>query len=232
MADDKTAQAQVQSAAAQAVANAAPAAPATEPVAAPPTDPAPSFDREHPAFRAVTKQVEEERQARAALQAQLDEILDKEKKAQEEAERKSLEEKGQYDQIIKQKEAEIAAMKEAQKAQMLASSLQIALLAEGVTNDLFIKGAVASYTGDEKGIAEFVAGLKSDPKNAPAFGIVQEQPRQGLPPANSGAPASSAAVNWQTIKADLRDPAKADAAAAALKKYALDNDGALPPGFQ
>ena len=80
-----------------------PVVPAVAPVPAEPAEPAPDaaqFDRSHPAFRAVTKQVSEKDAALAALQAQLDAITDKDKAATEAAELKALEEKETFLEIV------------------------------------------------------------------------------------------------------------------------------------
>jgi len=209
---------------------------ATEPAAAPPAatppaqhDPALNI-RETPAFRAVTKQVEEERKAREALQAQLNEILDKEKKAQEAAERKALEEKGEYQTLLAKKEAELKAITDAHARAMVESKLNVRLLSEGAKNETFILGAIAGFRGDADKIDEYVAELKAKEGNALFFGITPDQPAQGLPAAQSGTPATSAKVDVRQIKQDLKDPKKAAAASKALTDYYAVH-GEMPKGF-
>ncbi len=224
MADEASVQSNVQEppAAAPATPSAAPAVP----------EDGTSF-RDQPAFKAVTKQVEDERAKATALQAQLDEILNKDKEAKEAAELKALEDAADYKTIMSKKDAEIEALTKAHTRAMVESSLKVALLSAGAVNDVFLDGATARYTGDAEGIGKYVDGLKAAESNAAFFGIVEAAPQQGIPAAQGGTPASSGTVDYRQLKQDLTsgDPAKTAAASAAITKYAEDNGGALPPGF-
>ncbi len=212
---------------------------ATPAAAAPPAaDPAPqpdaaTTDRNSPAFKAVTKQVAEERAAREALQAQLDEIQNEKKTAKEAAELKALEEAADYKTIMAKKDAQIEALTKAHNRAMVEAKLKVALLGSGAQNDVFMDGAVSRYDGDAANIDKYVADLKAVESNAVFFGVQAEAPAQGLPAADGGTPATSGTVDFRQLKQDLSsgDPVKAAAASAAITKFAEDNNGALPPGF-
>ncbi|MHC5062112.1 MAG: hypothetical protein ACYTFK_13690 [Planctomycetota bacterium] len=128
------------------------------------------------------------------LREEMAKIKDKEKTAQAEAERKRLEEEGNYKAALAQQEAELKKVKEQFAQERLQGNLKTELLKAGVTNDMFVKGAMADYSGDLDGIAEYVTGLKSDESNAVFFGDIKNP---GIPPANGGNPASKATTKTE-----------------------------------
>jgi hypothetical protein len=161
------------------------------------------------------------------LRAEMAKIKDKEKAAQAEAERKRLEEEGNYKAALAQQKAELEQVKAQFEQERLQGNLKTELLKAGVTNDMFVKGAMADYSGDIDGIADYVTGLKSDESNAVFFGEIKNP---GIPPANPSNPASNTKANWAQLKADLTNPAKAREASAKITAY-FSEHGTMPPGF-
>lgn len=186
-------------------------------------------ERNSPAFKGVLQQLSEKNKALTQAQTKLDKLMQDQANAKAEAEKADLEARGKYDVIIKAKEAEIEALTAKYAQETLNSAVKVALLGADAKNDLFISGAVAAYTGDTDGIADYVAALKADEGNAPFFGAAQ--PAQGIPPAQKGAPAGTSVTDWKKLKHDLTDPEKAKAASKAVTEYVLANDGQMPPGF-
>lgn len=177
----------------------------------------------------IFKQIEDERSKAAELAAKLKEFEDAQAKAARDKELKELEDKQQYDAALTQLKAELESTKAANAKQALEASLQMSLVKEGCSNDIFLRGALAGYTGDADGVAEYVAGLKE--ANAQFFGVTQQA--VGAEPARSASAAMSGKMNWEQVKSQITDPdpTKRKAAVKAVEQYVGENGGQLPPGF-
>ena len=97
--------------------------------------------------------------------AELQKKLESRDRASEEAaakrERKKLEDREQYDVLMKQKEDEIATLRSEFESQMTAKELDIALVQAGFSNSLLLQGAKAGYDGSVP-IPDYVEALLAD----------------------------------------------------------------------
>lgn len=115
--------------------------------------------KSHPLFQKLTEQLSEfqrKEQERAAA----------EEKAAREAELKKAEEEGKWQDIVKMREQEIENLRASYAKDMLERDLKTELVRAGFSNDVFLKGAIGSYSGDPEGVTEYVEQLKADAGNA------------------------------------------------------------------
>ena len=187
------------------------------------TDPiAPDQIRSHKLFKQVCAETKELREKLQALEG-------KEQEEQAKRQRAELESKGEYEQILAQKEAEIESIRKAHSDKILEMEINNRLLKNGANNDLFIKGAIASYDGDLEGISDYVGSLVSAESNAHIFGVNDKSSAQKG--TQKVTPGSRATTDWAQVKADLSSPQKASGAARLLETYIRDHGGETPPGF-
>jgi hypothetical protein len=185
----------------------------TEPQTEETPEPQPTDDpRSTPAFRAVLKQLEEERAARQKLE----QAQQKEKEA---AERKRLEEEGNYKEAL----AQAIAKAEAAEARALDEARRAKLALAGVSDKdhadfLLLKFRAAEAEDMEQWIAE----ARESESLKPFFGLAEPAERTGLPPGNA-----EKAVPRSTTKAftrdDLRNPATASDAARWFEAYVSEH---------
>lgn len=119
----------------------------------------PSF-KDDPKYLAMSKQL-------AEFQRKEAERVNAEAAAKKEAEIKELEAKGQYEAAIKAREAELEAVKKQHAQDILNRDIEAGLLKVGFNNELFIKGAIASYSPEEGDISAFIEKLDKDENNNP-----------------------------------------------------------------
>lgn len=110
--------------------------------------------REEPGAKAMRKQI-------ADLQRQVESAAQASKEAAEKRERKKLEDREQYDTIVRELEEKMAAQATDFEARMTAKDLDIELTRNGFTNPLLLQGAKAGYDGSVP-IADYVAALVAD----------------------------------------------------------------------
>ena len=164
-----------------------------------------------------------------ALQAQLQEIKDKEAAEKAEAKRKTLESKGEYDTLIEQLKAEKEANALQHARDLAQVELKAALTAAGMHDPFALNGATSQYTGDKTGVAEYVTQLQES--HPTSFTGAKEG--GGLAAAIVGDPAgrASSEIDWDAVKAESlgTDKSKAAAAARQIENYAKNNGWKLPP---
>jgi hypothetical protein len=145
--------------------------------------------RQSELFRRATAELKSKRAQLSELREQLDSRRAADEKAAGEAERRALEAKGEYETILKQREAELAAVQAKHTRDMLEMNLSLALSRAGASNAHFVRGVVAAYDGDADGIAEHVAQIKASDEHAAWFGVDNTLPT-GLPSTGTAPPAA------------------------------------------
>lgn len=119
----------------------------------------------------------------------VEELEGAEAKAKEAAELKDLEAKNDYTAILAKKDATIEAIQSKHAADILQRDLSSALIAQGATNPVFVRGAVAEFQGGADDIPAFVEKLKGEEHNAVFFGNAipagQKPPVHGQPGSRS-----------------------------------------------
>lgn len=105
-----------------------------------------------PAYQSMAKQLAEYKQRES-------DRLAAEESAKKEAELKQLESQGKYEEAIKQRDAELERIKNEHQRDIFQRDLRSELYKAGLTNDLIIAGAIASYKDGD--IAEYVSGIVS-----------------------------------------------------------------------
>lgn len=195
----------------------------TEPT---PTTPAPDSDpRNHPAFKAVLKQLEDARHEAQALK-------DAQDKAAKAAEQKRLEEEGNYKEALRLAQEEATTAKT--EAERAVNKAKLALA--GVHDPVHAEFLVSAYNNAEDKPAtfdEWITTAKDVDSYKPFFGLADPPARQGLPggDASPGA-ARSTTQSWAQVKTDLKanDLEKVAAAEKAVRDYLMEH-GSLPPNF-
>lgn len=173
--------------------------------------------KSHPLFQKLAQETAALRKAEADRQA-ADEA------ARAEAERKALEERGNYDEAIQQRDAEIARIKAEHAAEVQSLRLSSELARAGFDNDTFIKGAIVGYDAETHGeISEYVQTLAADENNAPFLATIGTGPTNeptprapGKPPVNGGDK-----TDWNAVAAMEKsdDPQKRREARELLRRY-------------
>jgi hypothetical protein len=160
--------------------------PKTEPTPEPTGEPASEGDGRD------WKKLHHEAQMRGeAWKRELEDIKKAQDEAKAEKEQKELEAKGQYEAIVKKRDEELERLRANHAAEMLKRDLGDKLRDAGANNSVFIRGALAAFSGDADAIAEYVEGLKTDASNAAFFGQAkpagQAGTTHGAPGARSNA---------------------------------------------
>lgn len=141
---------------------------------APPVEPTNSDFKNTPAYQAMAKQIAEMKKAE-------EDRLAAEQSAAQEAQRKELEAKGEYEKLLAMQKQQIEQMQKEHFAEILKRDLKTALIQSGATNDMFIAGAIAGYK--EGDISEYVKSLAAAEQNKAFFGSMERQP---VPPPGGG----------------------------------------------
>ena len=183
-----------------------PTAPATEPAG----DATNSDFKSTPAYQAMAKQIAEMKKAEA-------DRLAAEQAKQQEAQRKELEAKGEYEKVIEMHKKQLEDMQKQHAADILQRDLKTALIQSGASNDTFISGAIAGYK--EGDVHEYVQELAANEANKPFFG---QQQQVGITPPPGGNIGGKGNVikDLESYKAALRsdDPKVVQAA----KQWGMD----------
>lgn len=149
------------------------------------------------------------------------------KKAQSEAEIKAMEDKGQFEEALKLRDAEIERLKETHSKEILNRDLTTELLKAGFNNDTFLAGAVAGFDSNGN-IAEYVKSLVGNETNKPFLGGTKAALTPPGTPSVGGSASPMAASQIKELQnGSLDDRAKARDY---LKKYYAQN-GKMPDGF-
>ena len=127
--------------------------------------------RDEPGAKAMGKKI-------ADLEKKLAQAAQASQEAAEKRERKKLEDREQYDAIVKDLENKMASLQSDYESKMVAKDLDIALTRAGFTNPLLLQGAKAGYDGTSS-IDDYVEGLLAD-----------EATQALLTPTKEGAPAA------------------------------------------
>jgi peptide subunit release factor RF-3 len=163
--------------------------------------------------------------------AKLEAYEAREKQAEDERNKKVLEETGNYQQLLKQKEEEINNLRVSHMRDIAKEKLNNALLAKGLNHPVAIKSAINDYDFSQglDGIGEYVESLTQSADYSIFFG----QETKGITSPASVSAAKSSTINWAQTKADLssRDPAKRKAADLAIQDYMAKHNGELPNVF-
>lgn len=152
--------------------------------------------RKHKIFLSVAKHNKE-------LSDRLDAIENAQTKAKEEDERKALEAKGEYETVLKQRDAEIERIKQEYAVEDLKRNISDALRDAGANNPVFIKGAVSEFTGTAEEIADFVKGLKENELNTAFFGEVKPAGQKALAHGAAGSRSNSKTLEERVADGDL-----------------------------
>jgi hypothetical protein len=174
--------------------------------------------QEHPAFKAITRQLTETRATLDAIKR-----ADEDRKRKEEQSR--LESEGKYKEVLAQKDAELAKLKADADAEVKRINLKYALAQSGLRSEIAVNGALATYlSGDgSQTIDDFVSALKKDPANKALFGAATQ------PQSDAGAPAIAGGQgNWADVRKIIESPEttptiKFRAAMGQLDKWRRDN---------
>lgn len=192
---------------------------------------APAFDRSHPAFKAITQQLSEERQSKGALEKRLLELEEAET-ARNLAKEK---EAGNFEQVeaklkaqVDAKAAELEAIKANYERQQLDSTIQLELSKLGVVEGKvlsFLASEFHALEGDET-VSDWAQKIASDESYSVFFGGRKQT--IGAPPAASSS-GHTKGTDWAQAKLDLvgKDKAKSDTAAKLLEGYVREH-GKMP----
>jgi len=156
------------------------------------------------AFEALKSQLLAERARAQEAQAKLDELAQTEAAKQAEAERKRLEEAGEYKAILAKLEAEREAIRAEAARENTALRLRYELTRAGMTNELAIDGAVSRYADGDLG--EYVSELRTaHPDLFAAPGMAP-----AAAPAQGAHSAGAARANWDEVRAMETSPNRDD----------------------
>jgi hypothetical protein len=192
--------------------------------------------RETPAFKGVLKQLEAERSEKAALADRLRALEDESNTRKQAAERKQLEQAGKYEEALKAEtsawETRHAAIQQelAQaKAEYERTRVVADLAAHGVTGKArdFLASSYLS-NAEKPDLNEWIEAAKNDAEYGMFFSAAKARTPQ---PGDVGgrAAATSGALSWDQIRANLSspDPAVRRAADDAVKRH-MESQGKLP----
>jgi hypothetical protein len=173
-------------------------------------------------FKKVTGEMHSELEQLRADKAQR-EKADADRKAEEE--RKALEAKGDFETALKLEQEKIAKLEDNYKKQLLERDVKNELLTVGINNDIFIKGAIASYTEETGSISDFAKKLAEENKHlingANSRNTMPEPPKPGA--GNGGA----MTIDEAKSQKNSSDPKVASAARAVIGEY-YDKHGRMP----
>lgn len=130
--------------------------------------------KSHPLFQKLTEQLSE-------YQRKEQEARENEERSRKEAELKKAEEEQNWKKLIELREQELEQTKSHYEKKFLDMQLENAISKE-FNNSVFIKGAMAGFTGSPDDIAEYVASLREMPENAVFLNTQQTQPNIPSPP--------------------------------------------------
>lgn len=182
--------------------------------------------RNHPAFKAVTKEL-------SMLRAQFDKRAKEEADAKSAAEQKRLEEEGKYKESLELERGKIAealAERDTAKRKLDLARAGVDISDDDLTNFVLMKFAASG----EPELGSWLASMKEDASMSRFLGGRQDAAGvPGAPAVPGGAAAGrSTTTGWAQVKADRdgSDPVKKMAAINKVRSYFLEN-GTLPPGF-
>jgi hypothetical protein len=155
--------------------------------------------RKHPLFLDSQRRGQEAKERLDAIEKSMAD----DKAAKEEAD---LLAKGEFEKINKKLKEDMERMSSNYSAELLRRDLSQAIMAEGATNPVFIRGAVAAFSGTAEEVTAYVDGLKGDDSNAAFFG--QAQPTGQKPPVHGqpGARSTSKGLEERLRYHDPKDP--------------------------
>ena len=146
----------------------------------------------------------------SSYKAKLEQYENNQKQAEVEAQTKVLEEKGQYDLLLQQREQEFAKLRTSFEQDLTKEKLTNALLLKGVNNKVALKLALVDYdyeTGID-GISEFVDSFMTN-EDHQIFFQTQEQP-MGKPGPSPVNPSQTSSENLeQRLKAGDKEAQRA-----------------------
>jgi len=190
--------------------------------------------RESKAFKAVTSQVT----AAEARAAKLEKDLAKYKAAEEARAMKENEAAGEYSKNIESLTAKLSAMEQAVKDkdnQIVAKALEsefLTTIAPTVQSPKSRQYLMSEYMAleDRPDMGEWIAEASKSEDYAPFFSHAKTSTGVAAPRATA---ASNGTGNqtWASLKADLKDPAKATAAAQTITQR-VNKEGSLPPDWE
>lgn len=157
------------------------------------------------------------------LRKEKKEILDKQKAAAEEAERKSLEEQGKWKEIAAKEKAEREKLEAFHASEKREWELRAKLVG---LPDLMIDGAIAKCPIDAD-VSEYAAKIMKDNE-----ALLSGEPARKIAQGVGGGIGGGGNDNWSKVKADMksRDPKLVNPAVRKYQAY-ISEHGKRPPGW-
>ena len=153
--------------------------------------------KKHPLFQKLTEQL-------GQFQREAAERAAAEEKAAREHEMKKAEEEQRWQDALRMREQELEETKAKYEKDMRDRDLAFELSRAGFNNDVFIKGAMASYNPDAGSIGEYVQNLANDEANKVFLGN-QQAPRAN-PPSTPSVTGGSFTTEQLRAMRDSDDP--------------------------
>jgi hypothetical protein len=196
--------------------------------------------RESSAFKAVVKQLDEQRRANQDMQAQLAALAAEREQSKLALERKSLEDKGQYEAALSKAEsdwrtklAEREAALESLRRDHEVASVALGLAGAGVAGKArdYLARDYAALGPDRPALEEWIGQIRQSPDYAVFFGSQQAAVQRPSNDAGRAAGSGAGKTDWAQVRADIRsaDPRKSGPASKLMADYIRNNRGNAPP---
>jgi hypothetical protein len=191
----------------------------TEPPAAPPESGAPPAEggisnaelKSNPVFQKMASELGRLQKAEADRTAA-------DTAAKQKAEQDALTAKGDFEAAMKLKDTQLADIQKNHAKELLERDLKLELSNTGFRNEMFVNGAVGSFTGESAGIADYVKELAAKEENKGFLGTATEK-RGTLPEPNKpGSPTPTMSVDEaRRLSKESEDPKVRQSARDVLK---------------